>query len=191
MTGARIGGGGVGVAARTTCSGIPCGGRHFLVGLPYCVAASWPYTTGSTLGGQPASTLRVQRGHQTIEVIAHPLYGFVKVAGPGAGCEASGFVRRSEVFAGDVREHKTLEEMLEALEAPAGTLVVMDRGVATEGAIGWLRDNGYRYLVVSRKRHRRFDPDTAVAIRTRSEKTLRLYKEVISERDEVRLRCLS
>ena len=44
-------------------------------------------------------------------------------------------------------------------------LVVMDRGVATEAAIGWLRDNRYRYLVVSRERHRqpprppwRFEP---------------------------------
>ena len=109
----------------------------------------------------------------------------------GLVLDASGFVRRSEVFAGNVREQKTLAEMLEALEAPAGTLVVMDRGVATAGAIGWLRDNGYRYLVVSRERHRRFDPDTAVQIQTRSEKTLRLYKEVNSEGDEVRLHCFS
>ena len=36
------------------------------------------------------------------------------------------------------------------------------------------RENGYRYLVEDRERHRRFDPDTAVAFRTRSEQTLRL-----------------
>ena len=79
---------------------------------------------------------------------------------------------------------------LEALEAPAGTLVVMDRGVATAGAIGWLRDNGYRIWWWP-PAPRRFDPDTAVQIQTRSEKTLRLYKEVNSEGDEVRLHCFS
>ena len=68
----------------------------------------------------------------------------------GLMLDASGFVRRSQVFAGNVREHRTLAGMLEALDAPPGALVVMDRCVATEAAIAWLRDNAYRYLVVSR-----------------------------------------
>ena len=73
--------------------------------------------------------------------------------------DASGFVRRSKVFAGNVREQRTLAGMLEALEAPAGALVVMDRGVATEACVQWLRDHDYRYLVVSRERHRQFDAE--------------------------------
>ena len=47
--------------------------------------------------------------------------------------DASGFVRRSQVFAGNVREHHTLAEMLDALNAPRAALVVMDRGIATGG----------------------------------------------------------
>ena len=43
--------------------------------------------------------------------------------------DASGFVRRSQVFAGNVREHHTLAEMLDALNAPRAALVVMDRGI--------------------------------------------------------------
>ena len=58
--------------------------------------------------------------------------------------------------------------MLDALQAPSDALVVMDAGVATEANVVWLRDNGYRYLVVSRERARRFDPDLAVALKTRS-----------------------
>ena len=50
-----------------------------------------------------------------------------------------------------------------------GALVVMDRGVATDACVTWLRDNGYRYLVVSRERHRRFDADAAVSLQTQSE----------------------
>ena len=84
----------------------------------------------------------------------------------GLMLDASGFVRRSQLFAGNVREHRTLEGMLEALGAPAGALVVMDRGVATEGCIGWLRDKRVpvpggepRAPSPLRSRYRRGDPD--------------------------------
>ena len=83
--------------------------------------------------------------------------------------DASGFVRRSQLFAGNIREHWTLAGMLEALRAPAGALVVMDRGVATDACITWLREHGYRYLVVSRERHRQFDADAAVSVRTHAD----------------------
>ena len=63
-----------------------------------------------------------------------------------------------------------LEPMLQALQAPSDALVVMDAGVATEANVAWLREGGYRYLVVSRERTRRFDPDLAVALKTRSQK---------------------
>ena len=109
----------------------------------------------------------------------------------GLMLDASGFVRRSKVFAGNVREHRTLAGMLEALDAPPGALVVMDRGVATEAAIGWLRDNGYRYLVVSRERHRQFDATAAVSIQTQSKQTVHLHKVISTDPDEVRLYCYS
>ena len=50
--------------------------------------------------------------------------------------------------------HHTLAQMLQALNAPRGARVVMDRGIATEDRVQWLRDNGYRYVVVSRERTR-------------------------------------
>ena len=54
----------------------------------------------------------------------------------GLVLDGAGFVRRSKVFAWNrVDEHRTLAGMLEALEAPRGALVVMDRGVATEDRI--------------------------------------------------------
>ena len=71
----------------------------------------------------------------------------------GLVLDASGFVKRSQVFAGNAVEARTLQEMLKGLQAPAGALVVMDRGIATEHNLAWLRAEGYRYLVVSRERH--------------------------------------
>ena len=98
---------------------------------------------------------------------------------------------RSQVFAGNVSEPRTLAGMLEALEAPPGALVVMDRGVATEACVQWLREHGYRYLVVSRERHRQFDAAAAVSVQTQSNQTVQLHKVVSADRDEVRLYCYS
>ena len=75
----------------------------------------------------------------------------------GLMLDGSGFVRRSEVFEGSVSEGGTLQGMLEKLDAPQGALVVMDAGIASEENIEWLTQQGFKYLVVSRKRKREFD----------------------------------
>ncbi len=69
--------------------------------------------------------------------------------------DSSGFPKRSEVFAGNASEPKTLAEMLEKLipgDRSQAPTVVLDAGIATEENIEWLVSKGYRYLVVSRKR---------------------------------------
>ena len=109
----------------------------------------------------------------------------------GLVLDGSGFVSRSRVFAGNVREHTTLRGMLEGLRAPADALVVMDRGIATEAQIAWLRESGYRYLVVSGKRKREFDAEAAEAIATASGHTLHLERRVCKDSGEVRLNCYS
>ena len=141
--------------------------------------------TNTYFEGEASAQPQAKRGHSKEKRSDCPLLTL------GLMLDASGFVRRSQVFAGNVREHRTLAGMLEALRAPAGALVVMDRGVATEAAIGWLRDNGYRYLVVSRERHRQFDAEAAVAIQTQSKQTVHLHKVVSTDPDEVRLYCYS
>ena len=94
----------------------------------------------------------------------------------GLVLDGSGFVRRSKVFAGNVEEPETLTGMLEALNAPPGARVVMDRGIATEDRVKWLREHGYRYIVVSRERKRRFDAEAAVPHVTRGGATVHLHK---------------
>ena len=61
----------------------------------------------------------------------------------GLVLDASGFVKRSQVFAGNAVEARTLARMLKDLQAPAGSLVMMDRGIATEDNLTWLRAQGY------------------------------------------------
>ena len=109
----------------------------------------------------------------------------------GLVLDGSGFVRRSEVFPGNVSEGTTLESMLQGLEAPGGALVVMDRGIASEANLAWLRDNGYRYLVVSRGRDRQFDRQQAITIRSAGDEVIQLHKQLSEDGQEARLYCLS
>ena len=141
--------------------------------------------TNTYFEGEASEQPQAKRGHSKQKRSDCPLLTL------GLMLDASGFVRRSKVFAGNVREHRTLAGMLDALDAPPGALVVVDRGVATEAAISWLRENHYRYLVVSRERHRQFDADDAVSIQTQSKQTVHLHKVVSTDPDEVRLYCYS
>ena len=121
--------------------------------------------TNTYFEGEVSAQPQARRGHSKEKRSGCPLLPL------GLMLDASGFVRRSQVFAGHAKEHRTLAGILEALQVPAGALVVMDRGVATDDAITWLRDNGYRYQAVSRERHRQFDADAALAIQTLSAST--------------------
>ncbi len=141
--------------------------------------------TNTYFEGEASEQPQAQRGHSQEKRSDCPLWTL------GLLLDASGFVRRSPLFAGNVREHRTLADLLEALRAPAGALVVMDRGVATDACISWLREHRYRYLVVSRERHRQFDAEAAVSVRTQSNQTVHRHKVVSTDPDEVRLYCYS
>lgn len=105
--------------------------------------------------------------------------------------DSSGFVRESRSFAGNVTEGDTLEQMLKALNVPKGALIVMDAGIAKEENLTWLRNNGYRYLAVSREKSRQFDQEQAVSLENASGDTVRLQKVVDEEAGEARLYCHS
>ena len=141
--------------------------------------------TNTFFEGAAARQPKAKRGHSKDKRTDCPLLTLALVL------DASGFVRRSQVFAGNVREHHTLADMLDALNAPREALVVMDRGIGTEDRVQWLRDNGYRYLVVSRQRIRHFDPEAAQRIETASRQGVHLHKVVSEDTQEVRLHCFS
>lgn len=88
-------------------------------------------------------------------------------------------------------EAKTLEAMLAGLGAKTGTIVVMDAGIASEDNIQWLIDHGYRYLVVSRKRKRDFDPNEAITVKDTLDQSVRVQRVVNEQTGEVELYCHS
>ena len=109
----------------------------------------------------------------------------------GVVCDGSGFIRRSRVFAGNAVECRTLEAMLTGLAAPAGAMVIMDRGIATAANLAWLVEHGYRYLVVSRERERHFDADRAMTLLSAGEEPIQVVRELSEDGQEVRLHCHS
>lgn len=126
--------------------------------------------TNTYFAGEMAGNAKARRGHSQEKRSDCPLVTL------GLVLDGSGFVRRSRMFAGNVAETSTLEEMLQGLEAPPSALVIMDRGIASEANISWLVEHHYRYLVVSRERSRRFDEDQSVAVSTASDQTIRLQR---------------
>lgn len=109
----------------------------------------------------------------------------------GLVLDGSGFIRRSRMFEGNVSEAVTLEGMLRGLDTPAGAMVVMDRGIATEANLAWLASHSYRYLVVSRESNRQFDEGSSVEIHNASREGIKIQRVVNEEGTEVRLYCHS
>ena len=109
----------------------------------------------------------------------------------GVVVDGSGFVRRSEVMAGNIVEAHVLQGALRRLEVPAGALIVMDCGAATEKNLSWLREQGYRYLVVSRERTRQFDETAAMSLQTAGRQQIQVQQVASEDGAEVRLYCHS
>lgn len=109
----------------------------------------------------------------------------------GLVLDVSGFPKRSRIFAGNVSEAGTLETMLSQLGAATGTTVVMDAGIATEANLAWLTQHGHRYVVVSRKQARCFDPDQAVEVLTAGQVPIQVQRLAAPGGIETLLYCYS
>ncbi len=140
--------------------------------------------TNTYFEGEAKAQPKAQRGHSKEKRNDCPLLTL------GLVLDGSGFVRRSEVLAGNVAESGTLAGMLEALEAPAEAVVVMDKGIATAENVAWLQAQGWRYVVASRERQREFDADEAQAVQTASGTGVRIHTQQGAD-GETRLYCES
>ena len=141
--------------------------------------------TNTYFEGVAAAQPLAQHGHSKEKRSDCPLLTL------GLVVDGSGFVRRSEVMAGNIVEGEVLQGALKRLEVPAGALIVMDCGAATEKNLKWLREQGYRYLVVSRERKRQFDGTAAVSLQTASRQQVQVQQVVSEDATEVRLYCYS
>ena len=100
--------------------------------------------TNTYLEGEAKGQPRAQRGHSKEKRSDCPLITLALVL------DDNGLVQRSRVYAGNVSESSTLEAMLAGLQAPADAIVVLDRGVATEANLTWLKERKLRSKVDGR-----------------------------------------
>ena len=144
--------------------------------------------TNTFFEGTASGNPKAKHGHSKEKRTDCPLVTLALVL------DASGFPKRSEVFEGNVSEPKTLEKMLQRLALGPGAVaptVVLDAGIATEENLAWLTEQGYRYLVVSRERHKQFDAEQAILIRAEGDTQIRAQRVVDEVTGEVRLYCHS
>ena len=87
----------------------------------------------------------------------------------GLVLDVQGFPKKSRIYAGNISEPKSLEQMIKGLSigecGPDPLLmptIVLDAGIASEDNIKWLRSKGYRYIVVSRKKKKAIPPSIAM-----------------------------
>ncbi len=109
----------------------------------------------------------------------------------GLVLDGSGFPKRSKIFKGNVVESSTLSQMIKGLEGDEKPTIVMDAGIATRQNIQWLKENQYSYIVVSRNRHREFDPEQAVIVKQDEYCTVKAQKVIDPETKEALLYCHS
>lgn len=73
--------------------------------------------------------------------------------------DQDGFPVFSRIYAGNQSEPKTLQEVMsevrnnqeDMIDRLAQPMVVMDRGIATQDNLAWLKEEGYTYFVVERR----------------------------------------
>ncbi len=80
---------------------------------------------------------------------------------------AQGFIRHSRIYEGNKPDTNTLSDMVADLEKYSGKArnktIVMDAGIATEDNLALIREKGYDYVCVSRKRLRDYPAATTVS----------------------------
>jgi transposase len=138
--------------------------------------------TNTYFEGLAADNPQARRGHSKEKRSDAPLITL------GLVLDGAGFVRRSQVFAGNVRESATLQGMLDGLDAPEGSRVVCDRGIVSEDNLTWLREHGYRYLVMSRERR---DLEAGATLATTNGEDIHWQRVLDDDDGEVRLLCHS
>ena len=142
--------------------------------------------TNTYFEGRALQNIKAQHGRSKEKRSDCPLVSM------GLVLDSSGFPQKSEIFAGNISEPKTLAQMLEQLEASPNATIVMDAGFATEENVQWLQDKSYRYIVVSRKSAPILD-DTAKKVLVKESKGNNVEATLIKSDDgkEVVLYCHS
>jgi transposase len=110
--------------------------------------------------------------------------------------DEQGFAKYSRLYPGNQAECHSLAEIIESLVALRPNLatdrtVIIDAGIATEENIGFLKANGFHYIVVARGKADFVPDDTKAMHVIRENESYRLEVKRHQSENEVRLLCRS
>jgi len=112
--------------------------------------------------------------------------------------DEDGFPKHSEVFKGNIGEPTTLEGILKKLEKTRDVFVlsktvVIDAGIATEDNLALIKEQGFKYIAVSRKKS--YEEDFWYGSKEKelelSDKNNMLKLKLVKKEDEVWVHCSS
>ena len=112
--------------------------------------------------------------------------------------DGDGFPKHSEVFKGNIGEPVTLKGILKKLEenkdfSGLSKTIVIDAGIATEDNLALIKENGFKYIAVSRKKS--YDEDFWNGSKEEelelSNKNNKLKLKLVKKGDEVWVHCSS
>jgi len=117
-----------------------------------------------------------------------------KLVALGLVIDSKGFPKTSHVFSGNQSEPETLLDIVETLRQKDPTnkgkpTVVIDAGIATEANLQKLKEHGYHYIAVSRKKIEPPASDDCIVIKQTKQNKVEAAR--ISGDDEIFLYCKS
>jgi transposase len=105
--------------------------------------------------------------------------------------DASGFPKKSEIYEGNISEPKTLSQMIQRLEGETKPTIVLDAGISSEENLAWLKDNGYKYIVVSKKAKSIMPDDASCILQHKKDYVIKSKLVKNTETAESELYCYS
>jgi transposase len=113
----------------------------------------------------------------------------------GLVLDGDGFAKKSEIFEGNVVETNTFQAMICKLDQGGNLfkpIIVMDAGIASDVNVSWLKENGYPYIVVQKKKTQQM-PQDVPPILVKEEEGNRVWvaKKENPETKEIFLYCQS
>jgi hypothetical protein len=99
-----------------------------------------------------------------------------------------GFLKYSNIFAGNMADCKTLGEVVDALSKQTSfsgrkPIVIIDAGIATDGNIAMLKEKGYDFMCVTRSNLKEYHADVEskpVIVRDKKDQPIELLKVKVS-----------
>lgn len=111
----------------------------------------------------------------------------------GLVLDGNGFPKKSEIFSGNVGEPKTLKIILDKLTdtTTINPTIIFDAGIASQENIDYVKEQGYHYIVVSRKKKKTMPEGETVIVKEKGEDIVRVTKVIHADTNEVELYCYS